>query len=192
MSLIKNILFFKNQDQTVFTLSEIASFDASYSGKKLNSALKYLIKQKELVRIARGIYALNKNYSKFEFANKFRIPSYISFYTVLVNSGIVFQPYSSIFVASKRSEEKEIDEQKYIYRKIKDKILLNPLGIVTRKQTSIASVERAICDIIYLDGVQYFDNTRNIDFEKIELLNEKVYENNKNIKTWILQNTKQI
>ena len=104
--------------------------------------------------------------------------------------GIVFQPYSSIYIASRRSEEKIIDGQKYIYRKIKDEILLNPMGIDMQGQISKASPERAICDKLYLDGIEYFDNTRNIDFEKMRLINIEVYKNNQAISTWISQNIK--
>ena len=106
-------------------------------------------------------------------------------YTVLQESGVVFQPYSSIYLISKRSEEVNIDNQKYIYRKIKDNILLNPLGIIQNDSISIATKERAICDILYLDDEQYFDNLREIDWNMILKLNKNVYENNINISNFI-------
>ena len=190
MSLIKNILKNKGSEQTVFSLSELGSLSPSYVGTKLNSAVKYLVKKGELIRISKGLYVVDKNYSRIEFANKYRVPSYISFYTILESLGIVFQPYSSIYIASRRSEEKIIDGQKYIYRKIKDEILLNPMGIDMQGQISKASPERAICDKLYLDGIEYFDNTRNIDFEKMRLINTKIYKNNQTISIWISQNIK--
>ena len=190
MTLIKNILKHKSPSQTVFSLSELESLSPNYTGVKLNSAIKYLVKRVELIRISKGLYAINNNYSRIEFANKYRVPSYISFYTVLADEGAVFQPYTSIFIASQRSEEKVIDGQTYIYRKIKDEILLNPKGIDIEGQISTASLERAICDKLYLDGIEYFDNTRSVNFEKIRVLNAEVYKNNQTISTWISQNTK--
>lgn len=192
MSFIKKMILSKNPNQTVFTLSELNNINDKYFGKKLNSSLKYAAKQKDLIRIAKGIYSLNKDYSRLEFANKFRSPSYISLYTVLSNNGVVFQPYTSIYVVSNRSFESEIDNQKYIYRKIKDEILLNTLGINYIDNISIASSERAICDKLYLDGTEYFDNLKNIDLEKINKINNEVFNNNQNINRWISQNTKQI
>jgi hypothetical protein len=190
MSLIKDILKYKDSGQTVFSLSQIGSLSPSYMGAKLNSAIKYVVKNGELIRISKGLYALGKNYSKAEFANKYRVPSYISFYTVLAGEGVVFQPYSSIYAASRRSEEKIIGGQKYIYRKIRDKILLNPIGIDMEGQVSRACIERAICDKIYLDGIEYFDNTRNVSFEKMKMINSEVYGDNQTISKWISQNTK--
>lgn len=190
MSFIKDVYKLAKTGQTVFSLTDLSSLNYSYYGNKLNSALKYLVKNKDLIRISKGLYAIDKNYSLQEFANKFRTPSYISLYTVLAEKGVVFQPYESIYVISQRSEEKIIDGQKIIYKKIKDEILLNPLAIGSTDFVCKASLERAICDKIYLTGAEYFDNLRDVNFKKIEELNRKVYLNNKDITKWILQNTK--
>lgn len=190
MSFIKDLLKNKKRGQTVFSLSELSSFNNYYFGSKLNSSVKYLVKNKDLIRISKGLYSLNKEYSREEFANKYRTPSYISFYTVLQDLGVVFQPYSSIFIASQRSEQKNIDGQNYIYRKLKDEILLNPLGINSLNGISKASLERALCDKIYLDKYEYFDNLRNVDKEKINKINYDVYKNNLTISKWISQNIK--
>lgn len=149
------------------------------------NAIYYAVKQKELYTISEGIYSFDSNYSKKEFGNKYRTPSYISLYTVLQESGIVFQPYTSIFVITNRSESVDIDGQRYVYRKIKDEILLNPLGIEQKDGVSTATVERAICDKIYLDGVEYFDNLRNVNLDLIDRLNREVYEDNKNISRFL-------
>jgi hypothetical protein len=139
----------------------------------------------ELYKISEGIYSFNSNYSKKEFANKYRIPSYIGLYTVLQDSGVVFQPYTSVFIITNRSETVDIDGQKYVYRKIKDEILLNPLGINQIDGVSTATVERAICDKIYLDGIEYFDNLRDVDLNIVKKLNVEVYENNNDISKFL-------
>lgn len=192
MTLIKDIYKLKNERQTVFSLSDFSNLIPSYVGSKLNSSIKYHVKNEDLVRLSKGLYALNENYSKQELANKFRVPSYISLYTVLFESGVVFQPYTSIYLLSQRSEKKIIGDTTYIYRKIKDEILLNSFGIKNINNIFKAVPERAICDKIYLDGDEYFDNLRNIDWELIKKINSEVYNNNQTITKWILQNTKQI
>lgn len=179
-----------NTKSTVFTTGDIRKGLNINNDKSLYNAISYAINKKELYKISDGIYSFDKNYSKKEFANKYRSPSYISLYTVLQDSGVVFQPYSSIYLISKRSEEVELENQKYIYRKIKDNILLNPLGIIQTDNISIASKERAISDILYLDGEQYFDNLREIDWNMILKLNTEVYENNINISNFINKNKK--
>lgn len=192
MAFINDIYKYARNGQTVFSLADLSSINTLYSGKKLNSALKYLVKNKNLIRISRGLYAIDDNYLILEYANKFRTPSYISLYSILSQNGVVFQPYDSIYVVSNRSEVKNIGEKKIIYKKIADEILLNPVGIENIGFVTKASVERAICDKIYLTGLEYFDNLRGLDFKKIETINKEVYSNNKKISKWILQNTKQI
>jgi hypothetical protein len=59
------------------------------------------------------------------------------------------------------------------------------LGIEQKNGVSTATVERAICDKIYLDGIEYFDNLRNVDLDLIDRLNKEVYEGNKNISKFL-------
>lgn len=182
---IANRLRKVNKEATVFTIADIKKALDIKDQKSLYNAIHYAVNQKELYTISKGIYSFDTNYSRKEFGNKYRTPSYISLYTVLQESGVIFQPYTSIFVITNRSETVDIDGQKYIYRKIKDEILLNPLGIEHKNGVSTATVERAICDKIYLDGIEYFDNLRNVDLDLIDRLNKEVYEDNKNISKFL-------
>jgi len=190
MSLIKDFLRSKKIDATVFKLADFSMAVDGYSGSKLRFALKYAVAVGDLYRISKGIYALSTEYSRLEFANKYRSPSYVSLYTVLAKEGVVFQPYSSIYLVGDRSEELEVDGQKYIYRQLKNEILLNPLGVKNEHNVQIASAERAICDKIYLDGDEYFDNLRRIDWELMRDLNQQVYGSNMSIAAYIDKNCK--
>jgi hypothetical protein len=174
-----------NTNSTVFSTADIKKALNIKNDKSLYNAISYAINTQELYKISDGIYSFDNNYSKKEFANKFRSPSYISLYTVLQETGVIFQPYTSIYVISNRSEEVTVENQKYIYRKIKDNILLNPFGIIQNENISIATKERAICDILYLDGEQFFDNVRNVNWNLISDLNKDVYENNQDITNFI-------
>jgi len=177
MTFVKNLIKSRAPNQTVFTFSDLSHSIDTYSGAKLKSALKYAVQKNDLVRISRGIYSLSPDYSKQEFGNKYRSPSYISLYTVLVEAGIVFQPYPSIYLVANRSEEVEVNRQKYIYRKIKNSILLNTLGINHVGYISKATPERALCDKLYLDGDEHFDNLRSVNWNLMLKLNEQVYQN---------------
>jgi len=190
MSFIKDFTKSKRNNQTVFSFSDLGYMVEGYTGSKLRSALKYALKQGDIYRVTKGIYVLSKDYSKLEFANKYRSPSYISLYSILQKDGVVFQPYSAIYIISNRSKEFEIDGQKYIYRKIKDNILLNTFGVKNGNGVQIASTERAMCDKLYLDGTEYFDNLRNVDWNLMGQLNNQVYGNNKTILNFININKK--
>jgi len=174
-----------DKTSTVFTISDIKTVLGINDSKSIYNALSYALNTKELYKISNGIYSYDQSYSRKEFGNKYRTPSYISLYTVLQEEGVVFQPYSSISAITNRSEKADIDGQEYIYRKIKDRILLNPLGINEKNGVNIATLERAICDKLYLDGLEYFDNTKNINWDLMIQLNSEVYSNNLNISKFI-------
>jgi hypothetical protein len=177
--MIDQILRNKEDYQTVFTLSDIASLVGKQPDENLISAVSYHIKNGNLIRLSKGLYALDDDYSKKELGNKLRRPSYVSLYTVLQEEGVVFQPYTSIHLVTNRSETITVGGQKYIYRKIKDDILLNPLGVDDRQGVFQAHKERAILDKIYLDGDEYFDNLKGVDWDIAEKLNEVVYQSNR-------------
>ena len=170
--------------QTVFGLSDIALLTGKLADKNLISAISYYVKQGDLVRLAKGLYSLDDHYSVRELGNRLRSPSYISLYTVLQDQGVIFQPYSSIFLVANRNETREIRGQKFAYRKIKDEILLNLSGIEIKDGVATASLERAILDKIYLDGPEHFDNLRAVDWDKMNELNRSVYQR-KNITKYI-------
>lgn len=188
--LIKKLAVNKGK-QTVFNLAEIARISNKKADKNLISAVSYYVKSGDLIRLAKGLYSLDKEYLNYELGNKLRTPSYVSLYTILQDEAVVFQPYTSVFLVSSRSEVRVIDKQKYIYRKIRDDILLNPLGIESDGLVMKAGLERAILDKIYLDGEEHFDNLRSVDWEKMEELNEQVYRR-KNIKKYIKEMRKDV
>ncbi len=114
-----------------------------------------------------GIYCL-ENFNVFELANKLKTISYVSLETILKKEGIIFQDYwNTIFSVSNRSLEKEVLWYKFLYFKIKDDILLNPLWLENKWTYTIASKERAICDKIYLNRNYYFDNLKPVNKEKL-------------------------
>lgn len=179
----------KRSNQTIFLRAEIPQLINGVDKHAISNAIAYATRSGQLHKITRGVYSLGQEYSKLELANKLKRPSYISLYTVLQERGVVFQPYSSIFVINGRSQEIELEGQNYIYRKIKDNILLNPLGIEVVDEVSKATPERAICDKLYLDGLEYFDNLRDVNWEFMAKLNAEVYGNSKTIADFIKRNT---
>jgi len=189
MSFIKDFIKLVKPDQSVFTFPQLSHMVDGYTGSKLRSALKYALKRGDVYRITKGIYSISKDYDHFQFANKYRSPSYISLYSILQKNGIVFQPYTAIYIVTNRSLQIKIDDQTYIYRKIRDNILLNPFGVEIQNGTQIATSERAICDKLYLDGDEYFDNLRNINWQKMSQLNSLVYGDNKVISKFISKNS---
>jgi len=163
---------------TIFTTKDVsllwAEPDVNFVRKKL---YRYL-KAGKLYSVRKGIYAKDKNYEKYELATKIFTPAYVSFETVLAKTGIIFQFYGQIFVASYLTRELTIGGQTYVLKKIKDPILTNRIGIEAKENYFIASPERAFLDIIYLNKEYYFDNLSSINWDRVmEILS--IYGGNK-------------
>lgn len=170
---ISNIL---RTNRTVFTFKDIMLESSETDLKLLKRRVNYYVKTGDFYHIRRGIYAKDKNYNKFELAAKIYTPSYISFETVLSQEGIVFQGYSRIFIASYLVRDIVCDNQVYSYRKIKNSILTNNIGIENKEYYSIAAKERAFLDVLYLNKDYHFDNLSPINWEKaFEML--PIYQN---------------
>src|SRR5438128_10890422 len=114
---------------TVFNFKELLLTKNETKTLLLKKRLSYYIKKGKLYHIRRGFYAKDKNYDRLELASKIFTPSYVSFETILRQEGVIFQYYSTIFVASYQTKEIVCDGQTYSFKKIKDTILLNSAGI---------------------------------------------------------------
>lgn len=167
-SLLKDIL---TSSQTVFSMKELFLLWGKADPTLLRSRISYYIERGYLYHIRRGLYAKNKDYERFEVATKILTPAYISFETVLLQAGVIFQWYQRIFVASYQTRIIECDDQVYEYRRIKGSILTNTQGIIVNNQYSIATPERALLDVLYLHKGFWFDNLSVINWDKVfELL----------------------
>lgn len=153
--------------QTVLSVKDIMLLWGEPASGAARVRINYYVKSGDLYRIRRGIYAKDKNYDKFELATKIFTPSYISFETVLGEAGATFQYYSQIFIASCVAREIKADGQIYSYRKIKDAILTNNLGIEDKDNYSIALPERAFLDVVYLNTDYHFDNLSILNWDKV-------------------------
>ncbi len=159
---ISSLLRSKN---TVFTFKDISLLWRETDTDLVKARINYYVKTSKLYPIRRGIYAKDKNYDKFELANKIYTPSYISMETVLQKEGVVFQHYNKIFVATYLTREIACDEQVYSFKKIKDIVLSNSLGLIKKENYFIASRERAFMDVLYLYKNYHFDNLKAINWE---------------------------
>lgn len=143
----------------------------------LKSKINRLVKKGVLISLKRGLYAKSNGFEIFEAANKIFTPSYISLETVLQRNGITFQNYAkTIFVMSYQTRDVALDNYTVSFRKISDKILNNPAGIINVNGYSIANTERAFLDRIYMSKNYHFDNLDQINWKEARSL-VKIYGN---------------
>ena len=167
--------------KTILTNKDLALLWQENDKNNLNAKTAYYVKQKALIRLIRGVFTKNKNYNSKELATSIYTPSYISFETVLRETGIIFQHYDTIFVVSKWPKTMTVDKYTFTFRKLKDTVLFNATGIISKDNYSIATPERAFLDMIYLFPNYYFDNLKTINWEKCEEI-VKIYNNKQLIK----------
>ena len=161
------ILAIYSDNRTVFRLKDIAMLTGETNFQSLNKKLNYHVKTGKLLNPRKGIYT-KPNYKTEEMACTIYTPSYISLEFVLQKAGIVFQYDSRITVISYLSRNIEIDGQTYLYRKLKNELLINTEGIDRKpNQINIAKPERAFLDILYLNKEYYFDNLNPLNKELI-------------------------
>lgn len=169
-------------NKTVFTFKDIALIWGDSNKKAVIDRINYYVKIGEMYRIRRGIYAKDKSYNKLELATRIFTPAYVSFETVLTQTGINFQFYKKITAASYQTREITIDGQTYSYKKIKDFVLTNAAGVVHAHETSVATPERAFLDTVYIHSDYHFDNLGPLHWDKVfEML--PIYKNKRMEKT---------
>ena len=162
-----NILNILRSNKTIFSFKDILLASREENPALLRRRINYYIKKGELYPIRRGLYAKDKNYDKFELGTRIFTPAYVSFETVLGQSGITFQYYSQIFVASYLTRDIKCDGQIYSFRKIKDIVLTDKAGLKNEGEYLIASKERAFLDTIYINKDYHFDNLSPLDWDKV-------------------------
>lgn len=161
------ILDIYNSKNTVFSIKDIALLWGEPDAELVKMRIYRYVKADKLYSIRKGFYAKDKSYDKFELATKIYTPSYIGLETVLAKAGIIFQFYGQIFVVSYLAREITADGQTYSYRKIKDSILTNNIGIEAKDNYSISTPERAFLDVVYLNKNYHFDNLSGLNWEKV-------------------------
>ncbi len=164
---MKNLTYsLLSSKQTVFTAPEIAIILRETNMDLVKSKIHYYVKNGELISPRRGIYAKEKDYSNYELAARIYSPSYISLETVLLKEGVIFQHQENITLISYQTRTVEIGRKKFAFRKVKDEILTNNIGLINMGTYVIASKERAFLDALYLYKNYHFDNVEEINFDK--------------------------
>ena len=165
------VLAIYKESRTVFRLNDIAMLMNESGFRSLNKKLNYYVRTGKLNNPRKGIYA-KPGYNPEELACTIFTPSCISLQYVLQKTGIIFQYDSCITSVSYLSRVIEIDNQPFVYRKIKGSTLVNTMGIIMQKNhINIASAERAFLDFLYLEKDYHFDNLNPLNKEFVyELL----------------------
>jgi hypothetical protein len=100
--------------------------------------------------------------------------SYLTTETVLEQAGIISQSIYAYTFASDRSKSITVGQWTFRFRQLKDMYLHNPTGIDEQNGGFVATVERAVADMLYFDPRYHFDVREAIDFEKVRSLQKEI------------------
>lgn len=154
-------------DKTIFTFKDIVLLWQESNLEAARVRLNYYVKNGHLINLRQGIYVKDTKYNKLELATRIYTPSYVSFETVLAKEGVIFQYQSTITVASYVTRTTMVDDQTYSFKSLKNQVLLDHHGIMHENNTSIATKERALLDVLYSNSNFYFDNLRSINWDEV-------------------------
>lgn len=157
-------------EKTVFTFKEIVLLWGDIGSDAVRARVYYYVKTKKLIQLRRGLYVKNDHYNPLELATKIFTPAYVSFETVLVQNGIIFQYYRTIFVASYLSRNITCGAYAYSFKKVKPLLLTSFEGIEHENECSIATKERAFLDTLYLNKTYHFDRLDPLDWDRVYAL----------------------
>lgn len=143
----------------------------------LRRTISRYAKRGVLVPIFRGFYAvypLDKIDPLELGTSALHSYSYVSTETVLAQNGIIFQAISAYTFCGVKTRSIDIGDNTYRCRQLKDEYLYNPVGIVEKEGYKIASVERAVSDMLYFNPTYYFDAKTHVDWEKVKHIQKEV------------------
>jgi len=164
-------------NKRIFHTSDLALAWEITNKNTLYTTIKRYIKKGILIPIQKGLYSTLpiSNLDPLQLAaaliHKY---TYLTTESVLAQNGIIAQKIEQLTFVSSVSTQIKIKDQNFLFRKLKDQFLYNPYGIENRDGVYIASVERAIADMLYFNPKYHFDLRENIDFKTIRNVQKNV------------------
>lgn len=100
--------------------------------------------------------------------------AYLTTESVLFQAGIISQRIYYFTFATDQSKRVIIGKWSFRFRQLKDIYLHNPAGIREQEGGFVATVERAVADMLYFNPKYHFDVREGIDFEKVRALQKEI------------------
>ena len=100
--------------------------------------------------------------------------TYLSTESVLSQAGIITQRVFDYTFVADRSRRVIVGQWSFRFRKLKDDFLYHPAGIGNQDGIFIASIERAVADLLYFNPKYYIDIPENIDFDKVRSIQKEI------------------
>ncbi len=162
-------------DEKLFHTSDLANLWLIKNKNTLYTTLKRYCSAGLLYRLFKGLYSLlpPDNLDPILLGTKIlHTYCYLSAESILYREGYVSKRPGSFTFISSKSDTFKVGDCLYKSRKANNRFLFNPVGINNMDGIRVASVERAIADMLYFMPKFHFD--RPIDWTKIREIQKTI------------------
>jgi predicted transcriptional regulator of viral defense system len=163
---------------SVFHVDDLARIWGINNRNTLRTTLKRYVESGLMYRLYRGLYSI-KPVSELDplllGAQAINDYCYLSAETILAKQGIIFQQLDYYTFVGGKTKRIKIGDYKYYCRQLKDKFLYNDIGVDKTGKYNIATLERAVADILYFNPKYHFDNPDAINWKEVKKIQSAVY-----------------
>jgi predicted transcriptional regulator of viral defense system len=165
---------------SVFHVSDLARIWRVNNRQTLLVSLKRYVDSGLIYRLYRGLYSI-KPVSELNplilGAKAINNYCYLSGETILSKYGVIFQQIHYFTFVSDKSKRFKIGNNNYYCRQLKKEFLYNDIGVDKTGKFNLATLERAVADILYFNPKYHFDNPDKINWSKVKKIQASVYYN---------------
>jgi len=162
----------------IFRIDDLARIWAINNRNTLSTSLKRYVSSALIYRLYKGLYSIKPVSELDPFllgAKALNSYCYLSGETILLKHGIIFQQVEYFTFVGERNKRFKIGDYKYYCRQLKDCFLYNDIGIIKTGKVNIATLERAVADVLYFNSKYYFDNPTAINWAMVKKIQKFVY-----------------
>lgn len=164
--------------EILFHADDLANLWGIANKNTLHVTLKRYVDQGLFFRVYKGFYSL-KPISQVDplllGQKAIHGYAYVSTETVLAEKGIIQQSQNAITFVSLRTKRFSIGSNRYFSRTLADKFLYQTSGILTKENgLRVATVERAVADLLYFNPRVHLDGVHLVDLEKMTALQKEL------------------
>jgi predicted transcriptional regulator of viral defense system len=162
----------------IFHIDDLARIWDMKSRHNLIIALKRYVDSGLIYRLYRGLYSIKPVVELDPLllgAQAISSYCYLSGETILAKYGIIFQQVNYFTFIGPKTKRFEVGNYKYYCHQLKDGFLYNDTGIDKTGKYNIASLERAVADILYFNPNYHFDNPSAINWPEVKKIQAAVY-----------------
>ncbi|MBU0486815.1 MAG: hypothetical protein KKA07_03255 [Bacteroidetes bacterium] len=175
--MLKRIDILLKQDRKTFHTEDLSLLWNISIRNTLLTTIKRYTREKVLYRIFKGFYSTVPVEQLDPVAlgiSAIHDYAYLSTESVLIDHGILQQNFAYHTLISNNTRTFSILNHHYKVRKLRKEYLYNDTGIKYENGIRIATVERAVADLLYYNPKYYFDGMKRIDWKKVRDIQKEI------------------